>query len=67
MVLTTSSWCSGPVNHRGAHLAAAPLDVQAVRARRLAKVRATLDWIENAVDTGKVDMDDELAALLRGQ
>ncbi|MEV6130627.1 DUF6192 family protein [Streptomyces violaceusniger] len=30
-------------------------------------MRATLDWIEQAVDTGKVDMDDELARLLRGE
>lgn len=33
----------------------------------VAKVRATLDWIETAVDTGKVDMDDELARLLKGE
>ncbi|WTJ64279.1 DUF6192 family protein (plasmid) [Streptomyces anulatus] len=26
-----------------------------------------MDWIETAVDTGKVDMDDELAAMLRGE
>lgn len=42
-------------------------DEQAIVHQNVAKVRATLDWIENAVDTGKVDMDDELAALLRGQ
>ncbi|MBW3363090.1 DUF6192 family protein [Streptomyces microflavus] len=35
--------------------------------QNVAKVRATLDWIETAVDTGKVDMDDELAAMLRGE
>ncbi|RST20770.1 RacO protein [Streptomyces sp. WAC04770] len=35
--------------------------------QNIAKVRATLDWIETAVDTGKVDMDDELAAILRGE
>ncbi|MGY3061320.1 hypothetical protein ACVWZD_005565 [Streptomyces sp. TE3672] len=35
--------------------------------QNVAKARATLDWIENAVDTGKVDMDDELARMLRGQ
>nr|WSX47658.1 DUF6192 family protein [Streptomyces sp. NBC_00974] len=28
---------------------------------------ATLDWIETAVDTGKVDVDGELARLLSGQ
>ncbi|GAA2966993.1 hypothetical protein GCM10010446_60860 [Streptomyces enissocaesilis] len=33
----------------------------------IAKVRATLDWIEQAVDTGKVDMDDALAQLLKGE
>lgn len=33
----------------------------------VARVRATLDWIETAVDTGKVDMDDELTRLLRGE
>ncbi|MFD8163418.1 DUF6192 family protein, partial [Streptomyces malaysiensis] len=33
----------------------------------VAKVRATLDWIDQAVDTGKVDMDEELARLLRGE
>ncbi|WP_327733146.1 DUF6192 family protein [Streptomyces nojiriensis] len=41
-------------------------DEQAIVHQNIAKVRATLDWIENAVDTGKVDMDDELARLLRG-
>ncbi|MBD0695795.1 DUF6192 family protein [Streptomyces sp. CBMA123] len=33
----------------------------------VARVRATLDWIETAVDTGKVDMDGELARLLQGE
>ncbi|MEV7856989.1 DUF6192 family protein [Streptomyces sp. NPDC088183] len=33
----------------------------------VARVRAVLDWIEQAVDTGRVDMDDELAAMLRGE
>ncbi|MET9648577.1 DUF6192 family protein [Streptomyces syringium] len=33
----------------------------------VAKVRATLDWIETAVDTGKVDMDSELARLLKDE
>lgn len=42
-------------------------DEAAIVHQNVAKVRATLDWIENAVDTGKVDMDDALAALLRGQ
>jgi hypothetical protein len=35
--------------------------------QNVAKVRATLDWIETAIDTGKVDMDDELARMLRGE
>ncbi|MGW0990707.1 DUF6192 family protein [Streptomyces sp. NPDC002486] len=35
--------------------------------QNVAKVRATLDWIETAVDTGKVDMDDALARMLRGE
>ncbi|MER6160735.1 DUF6192 family protein [Streptomyces sp. NPDC001868] len=26
-----------------------------------------MDWIETAVDTGKVDVDDELARLLKGE
>ncbi len=33
----------------------------------VAKVRTTLDWIETAIDTGKVDVDDELARMLRDQ
>ena len=33
----------------------------------IARVRATLDWIETAVDTGKVDMDEELARLLKDE
>ncbi|MGW8352339.1 DUF6192 family protein [Streptomyces wedmorensis] len=33
----------------------------------IARVRATLDWIETAVDTGKVDVDGELARLLQGE
>ncbi|CAM5625064.1 hypothetical protein SCYAM73S_06863 [Streptomyces cyaneofuscatus] len=35
--------------------------------QNVAKVRATLDWIETAVDTGKVDMDDELAGHAAGR
>ncbi|GEM32585.1 hypothetical protein NN3_35920 [Nocardia neocaledoniensis NBRC 108232] len=31
------------------------------------RVRATADWIESAVDTGNVGMDDELARLLGGE
>jgi hypothetical protein len=33
----------------------------------IARVRATLDWIETAVDTGRTDMDEELARLLKGE
>lgn len=35
--------------------------------RHLEKIRATADWIERAVSTGKVDLDEALAKLLRGQ
>ncbi|PPJ27829.1 hypothetical protein C5E45_16345 [Nocardia nova] len=33
----------------------------------LAKVRATADWIETAVDTGNVGVDEALERLLRGE
>ena len=33
----------------------------------IAKVRDAADWIEAAVDTGNVSLDEELAALLRGR
>ncbi|MGW1521589.1 DUF6192 family protein [Streptomyces sp. NPDC002287] len=42
-------------------------DEQAVMRENCARVRATLDWIETAVDTGKVDVDGELARLLQGE
>ncbi|MEV6333043.1 DUF6192 family protein [Streptomyces sp. NPDC051909] len=42
-------------------------DERVIVHENIALMRATLDWIETAVDTGKVDMDDELARLLRGQ
>ncbi|MFE1590807.1 DUF6192 family protein [Streptomyces sp. NPDC058737] len=42
-------------------------DERAIVHENVAKVRATLDWIETAVDTGKVDMDGELARMLRGE
>lgn len=35
--------------------------------RQLEKVRATADWSEAAVPTGKVGRDEQLAELLRGQ
>lgn len=34
---------------------------------QLARVRATADWIETGVDTGKLDLDAALAELLRGE
>ncbi|MBI0297202.1 hypothetical protein JBE04_22715 [Streptomyces sp. PRKS01-29] len=33
----------------------------------LEKIRATTDWIETAAATGRVDLDEQLAQLLRGQ
>jgi len=42
-------------------------DERTIVHENVARVRATLDWIETAVDTGKVDMDDELTRLLRGE
>jgi len=42
-------------------------DEQAVLRERIAACRATLDWMETAVDTGRVDMDSELARLLQGE
>ncbi|KOG51298.1 hypothetical protein ADK76_37015 [Streptomyces griseoflavus] len=35
--------------------------------RHLEKIRATTDWVEHAVATGKVDLDEQLAELLRRQ
>ncbi|KOG91357.1 DUF6192 family protein [Streptomyces varsoviensis] len=40
---------------------------QTVLAQNIARVRATLDWIETAAATGEVTMDDELTRLLRGE
>ncbi|MER6319091.1 DUF6192 family protein [Streptomyces sp. NPDC001581] len=42
-------------------------DEKAIIRENCARVRATLDWIETAVDTGKVDVDGELARLLQGE
>ncbi|WP_043464028.1 DUF6192 family protein [Kitasatospora sp. MBT66] len=42
-------------------------DEKAVIRENCARVKATLDWVETAVDTGKVDMDGELARLLQGE
>jgi hypothetical protein len=35
--------------------------------KNVARVRATCEWIESAVDSGHLDMDEELAKLLRGE
>lgn len=42
-------------------------DERVIVHENVARVRATLDWIETAVDTGKVDVDSELARLLQGE
>lgn len=42
-------------------------DERVIIHENVARVRATLDWIETAVDTGKVDVDGELARLLQGE
>ncbi|MFJ4410928.1 DUF6192 family protein [Streptomyces sp. NPDC088910] len=42
-------------------------DERVIMHENVARVRATLDWIETAVDTGKVDVDGELAKLLQGE
>ncbi|MHA6762464.1 DUF6192 family protein [Streptacidiphilus sp. PAMC 29251] len=42
-------------------------DERTIVHENIARVRATLDWIETAVDTGKVDVDEELARLLKGE
>ncbi|GAA3243826.1 DUF6192 family protein [Actinocorallia longicatena] len=34
---------------------------------QVAKVRATADWLESAVNTGNLSLDEGLAALLRGE
>ncbi|WDV49328.1 DUF6192 family protein [Streptomyces coeruleorubidus] len=42
-------------------------DERTIVHENVARLRATLDWVEMAVDTGKVDVDDELARLLKGE
>lgn len=42
-------------------------DERVIVHENVARVRATLDWIETAVDTGKADVDGELAKLLQGE
>ncbi|NRQ31836.1 hypothetical protein HII36_08280 [Nonomuraea sp. NN258] len=42
-------------------------DEQATVARNLGRVRATADWLEAAVESGDVSLDEGLARLLRGE
>lgn len=42
-------------------------DEREVLLSNIARARATLDWVETAVSTGQVDMDEELARILRGE
>lgn len=42
-------------------------DERTIVHENVARCRATLDWVETAVDTGRVDVDDELARLLKGE
>ncbi|MEV0437825.1 DUF6192 family protein [Streptomyces spectabilis] len=42
-------------------------DECAVIHSNVSRVRATCDWIDHAVQTGQVDVDEELARLLRGE
>ncbi|MGA5448915.1 DUF6192 family protein [Streptomyces umbrinus] len=42
-------------------------DEREVLMSNIARARATLDWMETAVSTGEVDMDEELARILRGE
>jgi hypothetical protein len=51
-------------NLRGEHYDDAERDTIG---RGLARVRAAADWIEGAVTRGDVDLDEQLAKLLKGQ
>ncbi|XVV07759.1 DUF6192 family protein [Actinosynnema sp. CA-248983] len=42
-------------------------DERATVHRAVARVRASCDWVESAVDTGNVSLDEGLARLLRGE
>ncbi|WUE10332.1 DUF6192 family protein [Nonomuraea sp. NBC_00507] len=42
-------------------------DERAAVARNVARVRATADWIESAVESGEVSIDEGLARLLQGE
>lgn len=42
-------------------------DEQTVVHRNVDRVKAACEWVETAVDTGEVDLDEELARMLRGE
>lgn len=42
-------------------------DEREVLLNNVGRARAVLDWLETAVSTGRVDMDEELARMLRGE
>ncbi|WP_234376768.1 DUF6192 family protein [Streptomyces sp. CB01201] len=42
-------------------------DEREVVLNNIGRARAVLDWLETAVSTGRVDMDEELARMLRGE
>ncbi|MFH8663086.1 DUF6192 family protein [Streptomyces afghaniensis] len=42
-------------------------DEREVLLSNIGRARAVLDWMETAVSTGRVDMDEELARVLRGE
>ncbi len=51
----------------GLHGRAVSVEERSLLHENIARCRATLDWMEHAVDTGNVDVDDALARLLRGE
>ncbi|BBC29077.1 hypothetical protein SGFS_003680 [Streptomyces graminofaciens] len=58
------------IQHRGTLAAIASelvADEREVLLSNIARARATLDWMETAVSTGQVHMDEELARILRGE
>ncbi|MFF7838246.1 DUF6192 family protein [Streptomyces ossamyceticus] len=42
-------------------------DEREVNHKNVDRVRATCEWIVTAVDSGHLDMDEELTKLLRGE
>ncbi|MFI6056127.1 DUF6192 family protein, partial [Streptomyces violascens] len=42
-------------------------DEKSLLGENIARVRAACEWIEHAIETGEVDVDDALARLLRGE